>query len=64
MAGENIGKISSLDHLEEKTLANGLQMKAMDIEYYVNLREKLWQLANNLLNLPTFSPANVFCYTV
>ena len=27
LAGENIGKFSYLDYLEEKSLANGLQIK-------------------------------------
>ena len=55
MAGENIGEISYLDYLEEKTLANGLQMKAMGIEYYVNLREKTLAIGHQFAKF-----ANIF----
>ena len=37
LVGENIGEFSCLDYLEEKTLANSLQMKYG----YEKLREKL-----------------------
>ena len=37
LAGGNIDDFSCLNHLEEKTLANGLQIK---YKYSVNVREK------------------------
>ena len=51
LVGENMGKVSCLDYLKEKTLANGLQIKNMDIEYSVNLRETTLVIGHQFTNV-------------